>query len=151
MARGDHFSFNEFYTELQKGTHDLDGDTFSARLITTLPTVGQTSPTLSDFTECSAGGNYATGGIVLSGKTVTNSGTASLWDSSTTVSWLKAAGSPTNAKAILISNDSKGGAAVSFIDLTTDGGTTAVSLVDNDITMNFSSSPAAIIRITRTA
>ena len=49
--------------------------------------------------------------------------------------WAAAASSPTNIKAALIVNDTHSGTndAIGFVDLTTDAGTTAISMVDGKV------------------
>lgn len=136
MAQGDVTRFEEFSLQLADGTFDMDTDSFSLKLITTLPTANQTTPSLSDFTEVTAGGGYTTGGIALT-TTWTESGGAATFDSSTNPAWTAAAGSPTNIIAGLIVNGSDN--AVAFVDLTTDG-STAISLVDGNITVTWNAS-----------
>jgi len=141
MAQGDFVLFEEFSKTIGDGSHDLDGDTFACILITALPTAAQATPDRADFTEVTAGGGYTAGGIVLTTTFTEAAGTAT-FDSSTNPAWTAAAGSPTNIVAGLIVNNTHAGTsdAVGFYDFTTDGGTTAVSLVDGDITLTIGAS-----------
>ena len=136
MAQGDVTKFEELSLQIADGTFDMDNDSFSLKLITTLPTAAQTTPNLSDFTEVTAGGGYTTGGIALT-TTWTESGGTATFDSSTNPSWTAAASSPTNIIAGLIVNGSDN--AVAFVDLTTDG-STPISLVDGNITVTWNAS-----------
>lgn len=142
MAEGTLLTFEEFRKNIGDGSHDMDSDTFSIILITTLPTLGATSPDRTDFTECSAGGGYSTGGIALTGVTWTEAAGVSAFDSTMTPLWTAAAGSPTNIVAGLLVNDTHAGTndAIAFIDMTTDGGTTPISLVAGNISITFNAS-----------
>jgi len=137
MAQGDFTLFEEFAKTIGDGTFDMDSDTFSLKLITALPTAATATPTLSDFTEVSAGGGYTTGGIALT-TTYTEAAGVATFDSSTNPSWTAAAGSPTNIVAGLIVNGSDD--ALGYVDMTTDSGSTAISLVAGDITVTWNAS-----------
>ncbi len=141
MAQGDFTLFEEFADYIGDGSHDLDGDTFSLILITTLPTAAQATPDRADFTEVTAGGGYTAGGIALT-TTYTEVGGVATFDSSTNPSWTASAGSPTNIVAGLLVNDTHVGTndAIGYIDLTTDAGTTPISLVAGDITVTWNAS-----------
>ena len=141
MAQGDFTLFEEFALNLGDGSHDLDSDTLSLILITTLPTAAQATPDRADFTEVTAGGGYTAGGIALT-KTYTEAAGVATFDASTNPSWTAAAGSPTNIVAGLLVNDTHAGTndAVGFIDMTTDAGTTPISLVAGDITVTWNAS-----------
>jgi len=134
MAQGDNSLFDAFSQEIGDGTFDMDTDAFSLKLITTLPVVTQTTPTLSDFTEVTNGGGYTTGGIALT-ETWSRSGATTTFDDSVNPSWTAAAGSPTNIVAALVVNASDN--ALGFVDMTTDGGSTPISLVAGDITVTW--------------
>jgi len=135
--QGDVVTFEEFRLQLGDGTFDMDTDSFSLKLITTLPNANTATPNLADFTECSNGGGYTTGGIALTTTWTEAAGTAT-FDSTTNPSWTAAAGSPTNVVAGLIVNASN--AAVAFVDITEDSGTTPKSLVDGNITITWNAS-----------
>jgi len=141
MAQGDFTLFEEYRKTIADGSHDMDGDTFSLILITTLPVAAAVTPDRGDFTEVTAGGGYSTGGIALTTTYTEAAGTAT-FDSSTNPSWTAAAGSPTNIIAALLVNDTHAGTtdAIGFIDMTVDGGSTAISLVDGDITVTWNAS-----------
>ena len=142
MAQGDLLTFDEFKLNIGDGSHDLGSDTFAIILITTLPTVGATTPDRADFTEVSAGGGYSTGGITLTGVTWNEAAGTATFDSSLLVAWTAAAGSPTDIVAGLLVNNTHAGTndAIAFIDMTTDGGSTPISLVAGNISITFNAS-----------
>lgn len=142
MAFQDFTLFEEFAKNIGDGSHDLDSDTLAVILITTLPLANTATPDRADFTEVTAGGGYSTGGITLTGVTYTEAaGTATL-DSTLELLWTAAAGSPTNiVAALLVSNTHVGtNDAIGYIDLTQDGGSTPISLVAGNITINWNAS-----------
>lgn len=141
MAQGDFTLFEEFALNLGDGSHDLNSDTFALILITALPNANQATPDRADFTEVTAGGGYTAGGINLT-TTYTEAGGVATFDSSTNPSWTASAGSPTNIVAGLLVNNTHSGTndAIGFVDLTTDGGTTPISLVAGDITVTWNAS-----------
>jgi hypothetical protein len=141
MAQGDFLLFEEFRKNIADGSHDMDSNSFSLILITTLPTVAAATPDRADFTEVTAGGGYSTGGIALTTSYVEAAGTAT-FDSTTNPSWTASAGSPTNIVAALLVNDTHAGTndAIGFVDMTTDGGTTPISLVAGNITVTWNAS-----------
>ena len=138
MAQGDLLTFNAFRKEIGDGTFDMDTNVWSMVLITTLPLITQTTPNLSDFTEVAAGGGYSTGGITLTGVTWNEVTGTATFDSSLLVEWIAAPASPTNIVAALMVNAVD--AAVLFIDMTTDGGSTPISLVAGNISITFNPS-----------
>lgn len=144
MAQGDLTLFNEFSAELLGGTHDLaaSGNTIKVALITTLPTASQTTPTLSDFTQVSGTGYTAGGAEISSGMAVTNvSGSTYKWDSSVNPSWTQNGAGPTNIIAALIYNDTDASdKAIGFVDMTTDGGTTPISLQAGNVSITWNAS-----------
>ena len=141
MAQGTLTVFEEFRLFIGDGSHDLDGDTFKIALITTLPVASALTPDLADFTEVT-GTNYAAGGEALATTTYTEVGGVAKFDSSAVPSWTQNGAGPTDIKAALIYNTTHAGTndAVAFIDMTTDGGTTPISLVDGDISITFNAS-----------
>lgn len=142
MAQGDLLTFEEFRKNIGDGSHDLDTNTFSVILITTLPLVSAATPDRADFTEVSAGGGYSTGGIALTGVTWTEAAGVATFDSSLLVAWTASAGSPTNIVAALVVDDTHAGTndAIAFIDMTTDGGSTPISLLAGNISIAFNAS-----------
>jgi len=137
MALGDTGLFEELALTIGSEDHNFTSDTFAMILITTLPVVGQASPDRADYTECTAGGSYSTGGVTLT-TTYAEVGGVATFDITNSPSWTKAAGSPTNIVAGLIVNNTHAGTndAIGFVDFTADSGSTAVSMVDSTITAN---------------
>lgn len=144
MAQGDFTLFNEYSLELLSGTHNhaSGGHTFKVALITTLPTASQTTPTLSDFTQVTGTGYSAGGESITTGQSVTNvSGSTYKWDSTDNPSWTQNGSGPTNIIAALIYNDTSAtDKAVGFIDMTTDGGTTPISLQAGNVSITWNAS-----------
>lgn len=138
MAQGDFVLYEEISKNLADGSHNLATDSLSVMLITTLPSAADLTPDSSDYTEVTAGGGYSAGGIALS-TTFTEAGGVATLSSSTTPSWTAGAGSPTNIVAALVYNTSHSGSndAIGFIDMTTDAGSTPVSLVAGDVIINW--------------
>lgn len=144
MAQGDLSLFNEFSLELGSATHNLaaGGNTVRVALITALPTVTQTTPTLADFTEVTGAG-YTAGGVDIgTNQTLTVvSGSTYRYDSTTNPSWSQNGSGPTNIVAGLIYNDTDGSdKAIGFVDLTTDGGVTPVSLQAGNVSITWNAS-----------
>lgn len=140
MARGDIIVFNELIVDMGAKAHAMASDSWKMALITSLPVVGLATPRLADFTEVSGGG-YTAGGILLTGVAFSNSGadTTFLWTNAPT--WNQTAGGAGSIKAALVYNDTDASkrAALAY-DLTTDGGTTAISLNDGQIIVNINAS-----------
>jgi hypothetical protein len=141
MARGDFLTFEEFRKSMADGSHDLDGDSFSVILITTLPNIADATPDSADYTEVAAGGGYSTGGITMTTTYTESAGVATFADSAAKV-WTAAAGSPTDIVAGLVINTTHAGTtdAVGFVDMTVDGGGTPISLVDGNVTIEWNGS-----------
>lgn len=140
MAAGDITVFNEAKAFMQDGGFEA-ADTIKLALVTsaTTPTASTVSPTLADFTQVTAGGNYVSGGETLDtlGNMVTQSGgTMTFDDTGASVSWLQNASNPTNARFGIIYNDTDASdQAIAFIDL---GGTIDMTAGDLTITWNAS-------------
>ena len=134
MAQGTLVVFEEFRLFIGDKSHDLDADTFKIALITTLPTAAAATPDLADFTEVT-GTNYTAGGET-SAATYVEAGGVGTFDMAD-VSWTQNGAGPTDIVAALIYNTTHVGTndAVAFIDMTTDGGSTPISLVDGDISI----------------
>lgn len=143
MAQGDLTLFNEFSNQLLTGEHDLNAtDTVKVALITntTVPTASTASPTLSDFTQVT-GTNYTAGGETINSAATSNvSGSTYKFDGDN-VSWTQNAGGPTNIYYGIIYNDTNASdMAIGFVDMTTDGGTTPISLAAGNISINWNAS-----------
>ena len=136
MAQGTLTVYNEAKQNIS-GLLDLsNGTDYSLMLITTLPTAADLTPDSGDYTQCSVGGSYA-GPVALTSTWTESSGTVT-FDAADPATWTAAAGSPTDIKAALIYSETAAGEdALCFIDMTADGGTTAVSMVAGDISITF--------------
>ena len=139
MAQGTLTVFNEAKQNIS-GLVDLsNGTDFSLILITTLPTAADVTPDSTDYTECTVAGNYA-GAVALTSTWLESGGTVT-FDAADPAPWTAAAGSPTDIKAALIySETAVGEDALCFIDMTADGGTTAISMIAGDISITFNAS-----------
>jgi len=142
MARGDLKTFDYYPYNAGLKLYNNSTDSFKYAIVTdAYAAVLKTTvdPTLASFTEVAASGNYAAGGNALTVPTwtigVVAAGVTGL-DFTNDVSMLKAAGNPTTGKTVLIINSTAGNRCYHAIDLTADG-TTAVDLVNNDLTITF--------------
>lgn len=138
MARGDVTTFQEFRETIGDGTHDIDNDVWKIALITNgvVPTAATATPALGDFTQVT-GTNYTAGGETVTVTWTESGGTINF--AITSASWTQHASGPTNIYYAIVYNDTAttpADAAIAFIDMTDDGGTTPISLVDGDITIN---------------
>lgn len=144
MAQGDLSLFNEYSLEALTGTHDLSsgGNTVRVALIDALPVITQTTPTLSDFTEVSGAGYTAGGEDIGTNQSITVvSGPTYKYDSTTNPSWSQNGSGPTDVIAGLIYNDTEASdKCLGFIDMTTDGGSTPISLQAGNISITWNAS-----------
>ena len=120
MAAGDVTVYQEALAYMIDGDW-ASTDTVKIALITsaTAPTAADLTPALADYTECTPGGNYASGGDALD--TIANmvtqsSGTMTFDDTGASVSWAQNASNPTNARYGFIYN-SVAGDGIAFVDL----------------------------------
>ncbi len=121
MAAGDLVVFNEARAFLIDGGFE-PADDLKVALVTTAttPTASTASPTLSDFTQVTAGGNYVAGGISIGnlGAFISQTSGTVTADSATNPSWAQNAGNPTNARWAILYNDTDASdQAIAFIDL----------------------------------
>ena len=137
MAQGTAALFNEYSEEVARGTHAWATHVYKIALITTLPVITQTTPTLSDFTVVT-GGSYASVTATVSISRVLAQTTIDITNNPT---WSQDGSGPTNIRAALIYNDTDASdKAVGFIDMTTDSGTTPVSMQAGDVSLTFNAS-----------
>ena len=141
MARGDLKTFDYYPYNAGLKRYDNSTDTFKLAIITEAYASvlkAQVDLSLSTYTEVGAGGNYTAGGNALPGNAwtigVVSPGVTAL--DFTDFSMLKAAGNPTTGRVALIINSTAANRCYHAIDLTIDG-TTAVDLVNNDLTITF--------------
>lgn len=143
MAIGDAKLFRDVGLESGEGDYNFTTDTIKFALLSDTYasiSVDTTNPVLTTFTEVSAGGNYAAGGLTVSGVTWTRTAGVSKLSHSA-VSMLKDASNPANARTALLYDVTAASSALVAVDLTTDGSTPA-DLVNNDLTINVNASGA---------
>lgn len=130
MAIGDFVRFNQFKLDKGKGLHDLSSDAFYAAAIKSAanggvdPTASLADPrwgaggtTNLSSSEVTAGGNYAANGVALSTTWTEASGSVT-FDLSAIIQWLQHASNPTNARWLIVYNNTDAGKrAVGYIDL----------------------------------
>jgi hypothetical protein len=138
MAQGAYTLF-EALSETISGTIDLENSTFKMALInnTTVPAAGTATPQLADFTQVAGGNGYTTGGETLT-TTWGQTGGTGTFDATgdPCCSWTKNGSGPTDIYyGILYDSTVAGDHCVGFIDMTTDGGTTPISLQAGDISI----------------
>ena len=149
MAAGDITIFQEALAYMIDGGWEA-ADTIKAALITSAvtPTAADAVPGMNagattTYTEVTAGGNYAAGGVTLDtlGNMVTETaGTMTFDDTGASISWAQNASNPTDARYCVIYNSSDTGLerAIAFIDL---GAT--VNLTAGDLTITWHASAAS--------
>lgn len=147
MAQGTLYLFDEFAKSSQDGRMKIGTDTIKVALLSVIPAVGDAVPTYGtggttneSTNEVAAGGGYTTGGIALSSQSFSESAGVSTFSASN-ITWTSAgSGDPTNVKAALIYDDSATNKdCIGYMDLTPDG-TTAISLLSGNITINWNAS-----------
>lgn len=142
MAQGTLLVFDEFKETIGEAFINLETDTFKMAFINTVPTVGDADPrwgagggTNLSTNEVS-GTNYTAGGNALANPTYEQTSGTATYDVDDPATWVQHASGPTDIKtAVVYSDTDTGKRVISFIDMTTDGGTTPLSLVDGDITV----------------
>ena len=134
-ARGATKVFPKFKEQIGLGGHNLSVDDLKVMLVSDTYDSVVAQDDSSDFTEVTPiGGGYLAGGESLSSITFGESGGTAALDAADVVLSKNAAGF-TNAKTAIIYNDDHAGSAdaIIAIELTEDAGTTAVSLVDGEV------------------
>lgn len=130
MAAGTIVLFNQFYGDIFNGVHDLTNDTIKLALLTSAvtptsddatPRWGASSGVDYDGNECTAGGNYASGGVTLATTiTVQNTTDDCLFDLADLLI-ASDASNPTDAHWGLLYNDSATNKeAIGFVDFDSD-------------------------------
>lgn len=144
MAQGDSKICAEYDFQAYNGRYNHSTDTFAYLLVTNAygDINANTALNAASFTPATVGGNYA-GKTALSNATWARSGAVSTLDADN-ISIAADAGNPTDAKCLVILNDtSASDDCYEVFDLTEDG-TTAVSLV-NGFTFNFNANGATTV------
>jgi hypothetical protein len=152
MARGDLKTFDYYPYNAGLKLYNNSVDAFKYALLTdAFASVSKATvdPTTASFTEVAAGGNYTAGGNALAG-VVWSIGTVAAGITAldfTDIALTKLAASPTTAKTMLINNSTAGNRSYHVIDLTSDG-TTAIDLVNNDLSVIFAAGGTVNITVT---
>jgi hypothetical protein len=150
MAQGTITVFDEFLPQANYANSALsstaagismDTDTFSFILISDdIDTVlaSAATPDRADFTECSAGGGYSTGGATATITVSEAAGTLTVALASNVVWTSGGTGGPADIRCALLVSDTHTGTqdAVLVMDMTTNSGTTPLDLDAGDITIN---------------
>lgn len=144
MAQGTLLLMNELTQYIGDGTIDFDNDTFKLAIITTgVGSLNQTAalPKWADYSanEIAIGGNYS-GPITLTSPTYNRSGAVTTFDAADLATIAAHASNATTGKTAIIYSDTATqtvDAVIGYIDLTTDGGTTALDLVNNSLDIAF--------------
>jgi hypothetical protein len=143
MAQGTVTLFEEFSLKIADGTHDLSSATGTWKVallsdvIGTGITAADVDPDISDYTQVTGGTSYTAGGETVAQTWTEAGGTATFEITTATTTWTQDASGPTNINTALIYDDSLvGNNAIGFMDMR-DGGTTAISLQDGDITITW--------------
>ena len=152
MAQGTFALFNQFKVDMAEGYHNLETDSLKLAFTTLqaggTPTIaatasdprwgsgGSTNLSSSQVT----GTNYTAGGnACANGSVVDSSGTVT-FDADNPATWTQHASGPATIKTAVLYNDTDSGKrAIGFMDMTGNG-TSAISLVDGDITVTFNAS-----------
>ena len=147
MAQGTITNFQNFSKTIS-GTIALGADVLKFALTSTVPAASDAVPcwgaggtTNESTNEVSAGGGYTTGGVTLGSVTWTQSGGTATLDAADP-SWTSSgSGDPTNIKSgIMYSNTATNKDCINWMDMTADGGTTAISLLSGDINVTLNAS-----------
>lgn len=150
MAQGSVTVFDEFLPQANYANSALsstaagismDTDTFSWILISDdIDTVlaSAATPDRGDFTECTAGGGYSTGGAPATITVTEANGTLTIAQSGDVVWTSTGASGPADIRCALLVSDTHTGTqdAVAVMDMTTDSGTTPLDLDNGDITIS---------------
>jgi len=147
MAQGSFTLFNEFAESSMDGRIDLDTHTLKFALTSTVPAATDAVPcwgaggSTNLSTNEVSGDNYTAGGKTLATVTwVRTLGVSTLdaADLSGADKWAQHASGPNNIKTgILYSDTATNKDAIGFMDMTADGGTTAISLQAGDISVTW--------------
>jgi hypothetical protein len=156
MAKGTLLVFDATPGYLRDKDVDIASGSWKCALISDPVTsllVSETGPALgsTNINEVTAGGAYTAGGQALTLNNSDSGGVVTMKLNTTThtggkISWARTAGSPTNIKSAVIYDDNATtpvNAAICYIDLTEDGGTTAIDLSARDIEITFGTGGSA--------
>ena len=137
MAQGDSKLYRDAVLKLNEGAYN-EGDTWSVAFVSDTYaslSVDATNPVLADVTVVSGGNVSAVNNI--SGFSITRSTTTITADGTDLATISKNASNPATVRcAVVYNNTSASDDLIQAYDLTTDG-STALDLVNNDLTFNF--------------
>jgi len=140
MAQGDITVFDEAKAKMLDGGWGASDQIYIALVTNSpAPAASTATPTLGDFTEVSAGGNYSAGGSLLD--TIANmvteaSGTMTFDDTGSSVTWSQSSSNPANARyAIIYNNTQSGNSAIAFVDLGS-----SIDMTAGDLTITWNAS-----------
>jgi len=147
MAQGSFTLFEEFAKQLGDKEHNFAADTFKVALVdetVPVPVASSVTPTWSDFSVNEVGGtNYTAGGITIPVPTYTEAGGVGTFQDDGTgfIEWIQDAAGPANIfYAILYNITHASNMAIGFIDMTSDGGSSAISLIAGNIRITWHAS-----------
>jgi len=148
MAQGTISLFNEYAESIADGRIVLDTHTFKFALTSTVPadtdavpTWGAGGTTNESTNEVTAGGGYTAGGIAAASVTWSQTSGVGTFDAANITWTSSASGDPANIKSLIMYSDTATNKdCVGWMDMTTDGGTTAISLLSGDITVTWNAS-----------
>lgn len=147
MAQGSLLVFDEFLQTIGEKLVDLELDVLKVAFTSTVPSTAAADPrwgaggTTNLSTDEVSGTNYTAGGNAAANPSYNQTTGTATYDADDPATWLQSGSGPTNIKsAILYDDTDTGKRAIAWIDMTTDGGTTPISLVDGDITVSFNAS-----------
>ena len=144
MAQGDLTLFNELSTDLLEKVHNLgvgDDDIKVMLIDNTTVATAASSAVKATFTEVT-GGTYAAVSIGGANQSVSNvSGSTYKYDSVLNPSWSQDGSGPTNIyQAVIFNETATSDECIGFIDMTTDGGTTPISLQAGNVSITWNAS-----------
>ncbi len=142
MAAGDSKIFNDFALKMAKKAYDLSTDAFAISFVAdAYATVDAdaTNPNISGYTPLS-GGTFVPATTLVS-TAITRTGANLKFDFANLATIVKNASNPATIKTALIKHTVSGDL-YKAVDLTADGGTTAIDVINNDFdyTVNASGS-----------
>lgn len=141
MALGTIFGFNDVTKKLGDGSYTLASDTLEFYFITETASaidLNVSNPVLGSFTQVASAGNY-TAPFTGASVTWTRSTVTSTYDAAD-LSLLKNASNPSTVKTLIAVDATATDAVLCAWDMTTDNGTTAPDLVNNDFTFTVNAS-----------
>lgn len=149
MAQGTLTIFSDFMTAVHEGNINLE--TAALKMAFVSDAVGTFAKTTADprwgaggTTDLSTnevtGTGYTAGGNACANPVVSETGNVLTYDADDPATWTQNGAGPTNIKTGILYIDDANKYAVGFVDMTADGGTTAISQQAGDITYSHGAS-----------